>query len=419
MIRFSDRTVHRADRGSTQARYCDAESGLFLVTVGHGANGVLATSQALWTFEEHADDLGQFARGCRDVLDRVPVDVAREALDAAFQTASQRAYEDGKNNAEVAADLSAVLVGEGVVFLAHVGASSIYLLRDGRTEPLTRAHVIAESLKDTGYDFREDTVPSRYLQVISRGIGIRPTVDPDIHTMDVLPGDRILLASQSLEELIEPEALVKAAARSDIDDATAALIEQLVTTRGDRDLTVVLIEPPASGRAQAAVAEARAMGGLFLFEGLPFRSRLRANQLFGRISFQPGDTIVSEGERGQAMYVVVEGEVVVSRGGLEVARLGPGTHFGELALADDSPRAATVKGVGDGELTSIDREHLDRFCRQEPDLGIELLWKLIGWVGGQLKDMSDRRQAPPRPRKKAAAKPAKKTAARPPKKAGS
>jgi len=44
--------------------------------------------------------------------------------------------------------------------------------------------------------------------------------------------------------------------------------------------------------------------------------------------------------------------------------------------------------VAPGELITIEREGLNRFCQQEPDLGIHLLWKLVARVGGQLKQMS-------------------------------
>lgn len=390
MIQFHDRTAGWDNGDTTQARFCDSENGLFLVTVGRGTNGFLATAQILWTFEERARDLGEWARQCRDVMDEYHVTHTHEALDEAFQTASQRAFEDGRSNAGVAADLSAVLLGEGVAFLAHVGATRIYLMRDGRAEQITRAHVVSEALKETGFDFREDTLPPQYMDVLSRGIGIRPTVDPDIHSMDLLPGDRIVLSSGGFQGRISDEELHRCATLESLEEATEAIVTAATTDTDLQDLSVVIIEPPANPQAEAMMEEARAMGGFFLFEGLSFQSRLRVNHLFGRQPFEAGETIVSEGETGRTMYVVVQGEVAVFRGDREVARLGPGEHFGELALADDSPRAATVTGVTDGRLITVDRERLNSFFQRKPDLGIPMLWKLVGWAGRQLQAMSDR-----------------------------
>src|SRR6476469_4472984 len=59
-------------------------------------------------------------------------------------------------------------------------------------------------------------------------------------------------------------------------------------------------------------------------------------------ALNPGTVIVREGEQGEEFFVLGSGEATVSRGGAEVARLGPGAFFGELSLFDDAPRNATV-----------------------------------------------------------------------------
>src|SRR5262245_30735867 len=58
--------------------------------------------------------------------------------------------------------------------------------------------------------------------------------------------------------------------------------------------------------------------------------------------FADGETIFREGERGDAMFVVIEGSVEIRAPGLGVEVLGPGEVFGEMALIDQGPRAATV-----------------------------------------------------------------------------
>ena len=71
--------------------------------------------------------------------------------------------------------------------------------------------------------------------------------------------------------------------------------------------------------------------------------------------------------------------------GVEVARFGAGEHFGELSLADSQPRSASVVGVSFGSAISISAEALREFCRSEPELGNELLWKMLGVLGGRLR----------------------------------
>jgi CRP-like cAMP-binding protein len=84
-------------------------------------------------------------------------------------------------------------------------------------------------------------------------------------------------------------------------------------------------------------------------------------------------TIMTEGERGNTFYVVLDGTVRVSRNGRKVAELGPGKSFGELALLSDAPRNATVVSVGDAELVSFDRKPFGKLLDESPEFARHLL----------------------------------------------
>jgi putative ABC transport system ATP-binding protein len=61
-----------------------------------------------------------------------------------------------------------------------------------------------------------------------------------------------------------------------------------------------------------------------------------------RRQFMPNEVIIHEGDAGEELFLISEGEVEVDRAGREVARLGPGDFFGELSLMSGDPRNATV-----------------------------------------------------------------------------
>ena len=61
-----------------------------------------------------------------------------------------------------------------------------------------------------------------------------------------------------------------------------------------------------------------------------------------RRHYLPDEVVIREGDIGHELFLISEGEVKVDRGGSEVARLGAGDFFGELALLSGNPRNATV-----------------------------------------------------------------------------
>ena len=80
-----------------------------------------------------------------------------------------------------------------------------------------------------------------------------------------------------------------------------------------------------------------------LFADLPPRDLEGVAKTMRRRTFKAGDTIAQEGAGGVGFFVIDDGEAVVSVGGEEVGRLGPGDYFGEVALIAETDRTATVK----------------------------------------------------------------------------
>ena len=78
----------------------------------------------------------------------------------------------------------------------------------------------------------------------------------------------------------------------------------------------------------------------------------------------PGKTVVIEGEPGERFYVVLEGMLEVSQAGRgQRTLLRPGDYFGEVALAMDVPRTASVRAVTPAIVASCDKATFDEFVR--------------------------------------------------------
>jgi len=91
------------------------------------------------------------------------------------------------------------------------------------------------------------------------------------------------------------------------------------------------------------------------------------------VHVEAGRTIMRQGDLGQELAVVIEGEVEVVRDGSRIATLGPGSYFGEIALLDSLTRTASVNAVTDVVLEVIDRRGLNTLLDDVPGIARSLL----------------------------------------------
>jgi ATP-binding cassette subfamily B protein len=102
-----------------------------------------------------------------------------------------------------------------------------------------------------------------------------------------------------------------------------------------------------------------------LFSSLPGEELVELAQAMQREHVAAGAAVVHEGEDGDRFYVVLNGMLAVSqrtRGARSVLR--PGDTFGEVALAMDVPRTASVRALTPAVLASCDRATFDRHLRR-------------------------------------------------------
>ncbi|HEX6845262.1 MAG TPA: cyclic nucleotide-binding domain-containing protein, partial [Actinomycetota bacterium] len=93
-----------------------------------------------------------------------------------------------------------------------------------------------------------------------------------------------------------------------------------------------------------------------IFEPLPEFELEDVARLLIPVTATTGEVLIREGEPGDRFYVVAAGEVAVRSSDREVARIGPGGYFGEIALLRDVPRTATVVAMSDVSLLALERD---------------------------------------------------------------
>jgi len=90
-------------------------------------------------------------------------------------------------------------------------------------------------------------------------------------------------------------------------------------------------------------------------------------------SFRAGDPIFKEGDPGDCMFVIVEGEVEIQVNGIVLERLGAGGVFGEMALIDSRPRSAAAIAATDCKLAAIGEKRFLRLIEQTPKFALQIM----------------------------------------------
>jgi CRP-like cAMP-binding protein len=133
-----------------------------------------------------------------------------------------------------------------------------------------------------------------------------------------------------------------------------------------------------------------------LFSGLESEDLARLAEASRVQTFPPATSIVEMGEPGRSLYLVTEGEVAVlypsRETEFELARLGPGEFFGEMALLNDKPRSTTVRSLGEVSAIVLDKTEFRAIVLERPLVALELIEALsvrIRQADEQISGLSD------------------------------
>ncbi|MFT7522083.1 MAG: serine/threonine protein phosphatase PrpC [Kiritimatiellia bacterium] len=390
MIKFHARTdVGRKRRNNEDSLLAAAEVGLFVVADGVGGRkaGELASAITVNTFQKYGPRLQEVVKAFEKDPNRTTRNGVLWLLDEAANMASKRVYEAAAPTGRqgMTTTLVAMVVGGGGAFIVHVGDSRAYLQRDRELRQLTEDHSMVNQLLRQGSITQEEAVRSRYRNVITRAIGLYPSVQADTLFIELVEGDRLMLCSDGCSDLISPTAISAIMNEGSVTQSCDTLIQASLDAGGKDNVTVIVVEPEAVLEAKSVASRAQAMERLFLFQDLPFHARLRVSRIVSEVRAEDGQVLVHQGDAGDTMYTVVHGEVAVVVDGTEVTRLGSGQHFGELTLADQLPRSADIIARGPCRLLCIERSALHDFCMLEPVLGNQIMWKLVVTLGTRLR----------------------------------
>lgn len=389
----------RTDPGKKRQHNEDAmatlpEQGVYVVADGVGgrAAGEVAAAICIDAFRVAAPSIAERVSAFNASPTLESRNAVLVAMDDACQAASRRIYETAESEAKagMTTTLVGIVFGNGTAFLCHVGDSRAYLVRNGKLHQLTEDHSMVNELVRSGKMTLVEARASRHRHVITRAVGLYPTVQPSLAAVDVVAGDRYILCSDGLSDVVAEDVIALQGSKPDINAGVEALLQAALDRGGPDNITIILVDPSGGEALDEAAWRAKMLETLFLFQDIPYTQRLQVSRIMQEHYFAPGDELFSAGSTERRMYVMLEGEVTVERDDIELARLGAGEHFGELSLIDHGPRSATIRAAAFGSAVSVSADDLETFCREEPVLGSALLWKLMNVMGQRLRRANER-----------------------------
>ena len=236
ILRSAARTdVGRRRRANEDCYAIVAELGYFVVADGMGGHkaGQLASRLA-----------AEAATAALEALEGSAATLT-EKLRCTIAAANREIYVAAQAKAEfsgMGTTVVSLLATDGRVALAHVGDSRAYLVRGGRIRQLTDDHSVVGELVRRREITESAAREHPHRHVLTRAVGVRREVAPDLAELTSAPGDLFVLCSDGLTGLVRDEEIAAAANASTDLDAICAQLVDLANERGGEDnITVVLV----------------------------------------------------------------------------------------------------------------------------------------------------------------------------------
>lgn len=224
----------RSDIGRMRQRNEDAylvKDSLFVVADGMGGHrgGDVASTLAVESIESGAS-----------------AKVTLEELVAEIQKANRAVLERGEADRDLrgmGTTITAVIAEDAKAHVAHVGDSRAYLLRDGALQQLTEDHTLVQRMVREGRLTEDEAAHHPQRSVLTRALGVDEDIPVDELSLDVHPGDRLLLCSDGLTSMVDRGRIQKILERErDPQAACDKLIDAANRAGGDDNITVIVLD---------------------------------------------------------------------------------------------------------------------------------------------------------------------------------
>lgn len=222
------------------------DSFLTLLAVADGMGGAAAGEVASKTAMEVLDEsFSRYVQAVEEGRELVSIDVL---IDKAIRLANRRVYaaaSRAEGRRGMGTTLTLIAVAGRKAYLGHVGDSRAYLVRGERIYQLTKDHSWVEEQLEKGVLNEAEARSHEWRNLITRALGTKPQVAPDLVEITVQRGDIFVISTDGLHGLVAPEEILHEIRRTGNRQSAVEYLIALANERGGPDnITAVIAEVP-------------------------------------------------------------------------------------------------------------------------------------------------------------------------------
>ena len=225
----------------------DDDLGLYVVADGMGGHlgGEYASQLAVTTIKEVLQILDEDPEAT--LVSELEIDPNNmgERFRYAIRVACMKIFEEATHDPTLRG-MGTTTVGvfacHGVGYLTNVGDSRCYQFRNEKMEQLSLDHSLVSEQLRAGLITLQDAKCHKYKNIITRSVGYQEDVESDLWEVDLQEGDKYLLCSDGLTNMVSDETICKFVNSGSIEAASQSLVKEANKNGGDDNITVVLLE---------------------------------------------------------------------------------------------------------------------------------------------------------------------------------
>ncbi len=368
------------------------EHGVFALADGMGGleKGELMSAAAAQAMVVAAPDLAELARRVDGQASPGNRRALFDRVENLFNETAQRLYDQAAEaGLRMGTTLTTAILTPDRLVLGHVGDCRVLRLRGAEVTVLTNDHSIAAAQLRRGHMTEAEYRQSPKRSLLYQSLGPVPEIEADVIEAELAEGDVYVMATDGVWACISDEELRQAGRMKDLDAAARHICQRAIENGSDDNCSVILLRIHDIARSQPdGLIRSLAVSPLFKdYEEADLR--LLAPFLSTRDLMQR-DVAMREGEFSEEMFVIVSGAMEVSRQGIPLAQLGPGAHFGQLALVSEAPAAATGTALFPTRLLVLHKDGVADLCRRRPELATRFLLTLLSDTAERLVEFTAR-----------------------------